>query len=51
MEKLILLLILQLEYGPDNSILNRSITTNANLNNGEVLVLGGLVKTKLAIKL
>ena len=39
MEKLILLLILQLEYGPDNSILNRSITTNANLNNGEVLVL------------
>lgn len=36
------------EYGPSNSTLNRSITTNANLNDGEVLVLGGLIKTKIS---
>jgi general secretion pathway protein D len=35
------------EYGDSNTTLSRQITTNANINDGEVLILGGLTKTKV----
>lgn len=36
------------EYGTSTETLNRNLQTNANINDGEVLVLGGLTKTKIS---
>ncbi len=36
------------EYGTSTETLNRNLQTNANVNDGEVLVLGGLTKTKIS---
>ena len=35
------------EYGAGDQTFNRNLQTNANINDGEVLVLGGLTKTKV----
>lgn len=35
------------EYGTSTETLHRNLQTNANINDGEVLVLGGLTKTKV----
>ncbi|MFT6765536.1 MAG: hypothetical protein ACJAZS_000414, partial [Alteromonas naphthalenivorans] len=35
------------EYGTSTEVLTRKLQTNANINDGEVLVLGGLTKTKV----
>lgn len=36
------------EYGTSTETLHRNLQTNANINDGEVLVLGGLTKTKVS---
>jgi general secretion pathway protein D len=36
------------EYGTPTETLSRQLQTNANINDGEVLVLGGLTKTKVS---